>query len=151
PEPSENVNLQPQLPSATQQLPASTIDQPQVNNTLDAKLDLDVEMQKMLLNFCSTVAIQITIQYEQIAQSKGAHSFNLLTFAILFTFAALFVSQSIGKKRPKTSKALQKVGIIVAAASFVFTLTIPFPMGVKLATWAIFALIFLTIVTCNCF
>jgi len=77
------------LESQSSQPPPSP--ESQRNNILDAKPDLETELRKTLLNLCFTVALQITIQYKQVAESEIHKSINLISLAIAAIFASLFV------------------------------------------------------------
>jgi len=135
-----------QLPS---KLPASL--ESQRNNILDAKPDLETELRKTLLNLCFTAALQITIQYKQVAESEIHKSINLISLAIAAIFASLFISQFIGKKIPNASEVFEKVAFFLAATTFSFAIATPFPLSIKFALWAVYFMSLITInAICNC-
>jgi hypothetical protein len=127
-----------------------TINESQRNNVLDAKPDLETELRKTLLSLCFTAALQITIQYKQVAESEIHKSINLISLAIAAIFASLFVSQFIGKKIPTASTVLEKVAFFLAATTFFFAIATPFPLGIKCAIWAVYIMSLIAIAICNC-
>ncbi|KAL9377496.1 hypothetical protein Peur_028831 [Populus x canadensis] len=136
------------LESQSSQPPPSP--ESQQNNILDAKPDLETELRKTLLNLCFTAALQITIQYKQVAESEIHESINLISLAIAAIFASLFVSQFIGKKIPTASEVLEKVAFFLAATTFSFAIATPFPPGIKCAIWAVYIMSLIAIAICNC-
>jgi hypothetical protein len=127
-----------------------TINESQRNNVLDAKPDLETELRKTLLNLCFTAAIQITIQYGQVAESEAHYPIILISLAVVAIFASLFVSPFIGKKIPTASKVLEKVAFFLAATTFFFAIATPFPLGIRCAIWAVYIMSLITIAICNC-
>ncbi|KAI5583019.1 hypothetical protein BDE02_07G124300 [Populus trichocarpa] len=127
-----------------------TINKSQRNNVLDAKPDLETELRKTLLSLCFTAAIQITIQYGQVAESEDHYPIILISFAIVAIFASLFVSPFIGKKIPTASKVLDKVAFFLAATTFFFAIATPFPLGIKCAIWTVYIMSLITIAFCTC-
>ena len=127
-----------------------TINESQRNNVLDAKPDLETELRKTLLSLCFTAAIQITIQYGQVAESEDHYPIILISFAIVAIFASLFVSPFIGKKIPTASKVLEKVAFFLAATTFFFAVATPFPLGIKCAIWTVYIMSLITIAFCTC-
>jgi len=153
---SSNTTSESQSPQElSQQSPTGgrlplTINESQRNNVLDAKPDLETELRKTLLNLCFTAAIQITIQYRQVAESEIHYSMNLISLAIAAIFASLFVSPFIGKKIPTASKVLEKVAFFLAATTFFFAIATPFPLGIKCAIWIVYIMSLITIIICTC-
>jgi hypothetical protein len=140
----------PQSPTGVRELLPLTINESQRNNIVDAKPDLETELRKTLLNLCFTAALQITIQYGQVAESDIHNSINLISLAIAAIFASLLVSQFIGKKIPTASKVLEKVAFFLAATTFFFAIATPFPLGIKCAIWAVYIMSLIAIAICNC-
>jgi len=145
---SSNTTSESQSPTGGR-LPL-TINESQRNNVLDAKPDLETELRKTLLSLCFTSAIQITIQYGQVAEFETQYSINLISLAIVAIFASLFVSQFIGKKIPTASMVLEKVAFFLAATTFFFAIATPFPLGIKCAIWALYIMSLITIAFCTC-
>jgi len=112
--------------------------------------EFETELRKTLLNLCFTAAIQITIQYRQVAESEIHYSMNLISLALAAMFASLFVSSFIGKKIPTASKVLEKVAFFLAATTFSFAIATPFPLGIKCAIWALYITSLITIAFCTC-
>jgi hypothetical protein len=127
-----------------------TINESQRNNVIDAKLDLEMELRKTLLSLCLTAAIQITIQYGQVAESEDHYPIILISLAVVAIFASLFVSPFIGKKIPTASKVLEKVAFFLAATTFFFAKATPFPLGIKCAIGAVYIMSLIAIAICNC-
>ena len=145
----------PARPPPSQQSPTVgrlplTITESQRNNILEAKPDLETELRKTLLNLCFTAAIQITIQYGQVAESEAHYPIILISLAVVAIFASLFVSPFIGKKIPTASKVLEKVAFFLAATTFFFAIATPFPLGIKCAIWAVYMMSLITIAFCTC-
>jgi len=145
---SSNTTSESQSPTGGR-LPL-TINESQRNNVLDAKSDLETELRKTLLSLCFTAAIQITIQYGQVAEFETQYSINLISLAIVAIFASLFVSQFIGKKIPTASMVLEKVAFFLAATTFFFAIATAFPLGIKCAIWALYIMSLITIAFCTC-
>jgi len=145
---SSNTTSESQSPTGGR-LPL-TINESQRNNVLDAKPDLETELRKTLLNLCFTAAIQITIQYRQVAESEIHYSMNLISLAVAAMFASLFVSPFIGKKIPTASKVLEKVAFFLAATTFFFAIATPFSLGIKCAIWTVYIMSLITIAICTC-
>jgi hypothetical protein len=127
-----------------------TINESQRNNVLDAKPDFEIELKKTLLSLCFTAALQITIQYKQVAESEIHKSINLISLAIAAIFASLCVSQFIGKKIPTASTVLEKVAFFLAATTFFFAIATPFALGIKCAIWAVYIMSLIAIAFCTC-
>jgi hypothetical protein len=140
----------PQSPTRARELPPPTINESRRNIILDANQDLDMELMKTLLNLCFTAALQITIQYKQVAESEIHKSINLISLAIAAIFASLFVSQFIGKKIPTASTVLEKVAFFLAATTFFFAIATPFALGIKCAIWAVYIMSLIAIAFCTC-
>ena len=145
---SSNTTSESQSPTGGR-LPL-TINESQRNNVLDAKPDLETELRKTLLGLCFTAALQITIQYKQVAESEIHKSINLISLAIAAIFASLFVSQFIGKKIPTASTVLEKVAFFLAATTFFFAIATPFALGIKCAIWAVYIMSLIAIAFCTC-
>jgi len=66
-----------------------TITESQQNNVLDAKPDLETELRKTVLTSCFTAAIQITIQYKQVAEPEAhyPHQFYFLSYSSYLCFS----------------------------------------------------------------
>ncbi|KAJ6959100.1 hypothetical protein NC653_037407 [Populus alba x Populus x berolinensis] len=103
------------------------------------------EWQKVLITTCFAIALF----FNQIPDSK-LDSMHLLSILVAILFSCLFVSLFINPtKFPKTSKVLGKVAVFLAATVFFIIISIPFPPGVKWATWIIYAISLLVIGICN--
>jgi len=127
-----------------------TIKESQRNNVLDAKPDLETELRKTLLSLCFTAAIQIKIQYGQVAESEDHYPIILISLSGVAIFASLFVSPFIVKKIPTASMVLEKVAFFLAATTFFFAIATPFPLGIKCAIWTVYIMSLITIVICTC-
>ncbi|KAJ6959101.1 hypothetical protein NC653_037408 [Populus alba x Populus x berolinensis] len=103
------------------------------------------EWQKVLITTCFTIALF----FNQIPDSK-LDSMHLVCILVAILFSCLFVSHFINPaKFPRTSKVLGKVAVLWAATVFFITISIPFPPGVKWATWIIYAISLFVIAICN--
>ncbi|KAG6768735.1 hypothetical protein POTOM_027664 [Populus tomentosa] len=145
---SSNTTSESQSPTGGR-LPL-TINESQRNNVLDTKPDLETELRKTLLSLCFTAALEITIQYKQVAESEIHKSINLISLAVAAIFASLFVSPFIGKKIPTASKVLEKAAFFLAATTFFFAIATPFPLGIKCAIWAVYIISLITIAFYTC-
>jgi len=133
---------------ASQQLPPPTMNQEEdpVDNSHDER---EKEWQKVLISKCFTSALQIALHFHQITDSKF-DSLHLVCILVAIIFSCLFVSHFINPaKFPKTSKVLGKVAVFLAATALFITISIPFPPGVKWATWIIYSISLLVIAICN--
>ncbi|KAJ4723576.1 putative GTPase IMAP family member 1 [Melia azedarach] len=109
---------------------------------MDAAAEV-VDWPNVVMGFCFTSAVEIAK-----AKSDLSPSYYPLSFAILLTFLCLFVAKLIAQKFIFASQVLQKVAIFVAATAFVFATTIPFPLPLKCATWALYAVSLLFTAIC---
>uniref|UniRef100_A0A2K1X209 Uncharacterized protein n=1 Tax=Populus trichocarpa TaxID=3694 RepID=A0A2K1X209_POPTR len=109
----------------------------------------EMEWQKTLISICFTSGLEIALHFHQITDSK-LDSLHLVCILVAIIFSCLFVSHFINPaKFPMTSKVLGKVAVFLVATVFFITISIPFPPGVKWATWIIYATSLLVIATCN--
>jgi len=117
-----------------------------VDNSRDEQ---EKEWQKVLISTCFISALQIALHFPQPTHSK-LDSLHLVCVLVAIIFSCLFVSHFINPtKFPMTSKVLGKVAVFLAATVFFITISIPFPPGVKWATWIINAVSLLVIAFCN--
>ena len=107
-----------------------------------------LEWQNVIIAFCFSSAIDITILFAQ-PKSELSPLYCVLSFAILTTFLSLFVSKFIVHKFAAASQVLEKAAAIVAATALVLATTIPYSTKLKYATWSLYAVSLLTIVICN--
>ena len=129
----------------SQQLPPPTMNEEE--ELVNAKQEK--EWQKVLISTCFTSGLQIALYFHQITDSK-LDSLHLVCVLVAIIFSCLFVSHFINPtKFPMTSKVLGKVAVFLAATVFFITISIPFPPGVKWATWIINAVSLLVIAFCN--
>ncbi|KAJ6706425.1 IMAP FAMILY MEMBER 1 putative-RELATED [Salix purpurea] len=82
-------------------------------------------VRESLMNLCFVAAIEITIQYKQVAESEISGYIHLLALAIAIIFACLFTSHFIGKKIPKASRMLEKAAFFLAATTFFSAIATP--------------------------
>jgi hypothetical protein len=126
----------------SQQLPPPTMNQ-------EDEAEQEMEWQKVLISTCFTSGLQIALHFHQITDSK-LDSLHLVCILVAFIFSCLFVSHFINPaKFPMTSKVLGKVAVFLATTVFFITISIPFPPGVKWATWIIYPISLLVIAICN--
>jgi len=132
----------------SQQLPPPTMNQEEeLANMLHAQQEM--EWQKTLISICFTSGLEIALHFHQITDSK-LDSLHLVCILVAIIFSCLFVSHFINPaKFPMTSKVLGKVAVFLVATVFFITISIPFPPGVKWATWIIYATSLLVIAICN--
>uniref|UniRef100_A0A6N2LYK2 Uncharacterized protein n=1 Tax=Salix viminalis TaxID=40686 RepID=A0A6N2LYK2_SALVM len=108
-------------------------------------------IEESLLNLCFVAAIQITIQYKQVAESEIIGYIHLHSLAIAIIFACLFTSHFIGKKIPKASRMLEKAAFFLAATTFFSAIATPFRLRIKCAIWAIYILCLIFILVIQIF
>ncbi|GLU11919.1 hypothetical protein SLE2022_286370 [Rubroshorea leprosula] len=124
---------------------------PLIGNDLESQqFDSDVAQQNLqwqnaILSCCFTSALEISLQFAN-AQSKLPLSFGLVSFAILITFVFLLLAKFISRDHTRVSQELEKVAFLIAAATFCYTTTIPFPIGFKFVIWCIFSVSLLILV-----
>ncbi|GLT26814.1 hypothetical protein SLA2020_018560 [Shorea laevis] len=114
------------------------------------QFDSDVAQQNLqwknaILSFCFTFALEISLQFA-ITQSKLPLSFGLVSLAILITLAFLLFAKFIRRDHTRASQELEKVAFLIAAVTFCYTTTIPFPVGFKFVIWCIFSVSLLILV-----
>jgi predicted permease len=132
----------------SQQLPPPTMNQEEeMVNMFHAKQEM--EWQNTLISNCFTSALSIALHFHKITDSK-LDSLHLVCILVAIIFSCLFVSHFINPaKFPRTSKVLGKVAVFLAATVFFIIISIPFPPGLKGATWIIYAISLLVIAICN--
>jgi hypothetical protein len=132
----------------SQQLPRPTMNQEEeLVNMFHARQEM--EWQKTLISNCFTTGLEIALHFHQPAHSK-LDSLHLVCVLVAIIFSCLFVSHFINPaKFPRTSKVLGKVAVFLAATVFFIIISIPFPPGLKGATWIIYAISLLAIAICN--
>jgi|UniRef100_A0A3N7H4L4 hypothetical protein len=132
----------------SQQLPPPTMNQEEeMVNMFHAKQEM--EWQNTLISTCFTSGIEIALHFHKITDSK-LDSLHLVCILVAIIFSCLFVSHFINPaKFPRTSKVLGKVAVFLAATVFFIIISIPFPPGLKGATWIIYAISLLVIAICN--
>jgi predicted permease len=109
----------------------------------------EMEWQNTLISTCFTSGIEIALHFHKITDSK-LDSLHLVCILVAIIFSCLFVSHFINPaKFPRTSKVLGKVAVFLAATVFFIIISIPFPPGLKGATWIIYAISLLVIAICN--
>ncbi|GLT26818.1 hypothetical protein SLA2020_018600 [Shorea laevis] len=105
----------------------------------------NLQWQNAILSFCFTSALEISLQFAK-TQPKLPLSFSLVSFAILITFAFLLLAKFIRRDHTRVSQELEKVAFLIAAATFCYTTTIPFPVALKFVIWCIFSVSLLIVV-----
>ncbi|KAJ6348247.1 hypothetical protein OIU76_004670 [Salix suchowensis] len=135
-------------PRASSPEPPSGVRHSQRINILDEKPDLEKELRKSLLNLCFVAAIQITIQYKQVAESEISGYIHLHSLAIAIIFACLFTSHFIGTRIREASRMLEKAAFFLVATTFFSAIATPFRLPMRCAIWAIYilSLIFILVI-----
>ncbi|KAB2065547.1 hypothetical protein ES319_A09G096100v1, partial [Gossypium barbadense] len=118
-------------PSAQSQL-SSQLETLRVQNHL--------QWQNAVIEFCFSYALGVSLQYATPLQSSHELPFPmvLLSFRVLLTFILILGGFIINSYCTTTSKALQKIALILAAAAFTHTVSIPLSLELKCAIWAVF-------------
>ncbi|GLT58244.1 hypothetical protein SLA2020_311750 [Shorea laevis] len=153
PSPLYSESLQPSPPSSPNQQSQQPIPQqpPLIMVDLESQQFIsnvaqqNLQWQNAILSFCFTSALEISLQFAK-TQSTLPLSFSLVSFAILITFAFLLLAKFISREHTKVSRVLEKVAFLMAAATFCYTTTIPFPAGFKFVSWCIFSISLLFLV-----
>ncbi|KAK8683390.1 hypothetical protein V6N13_039451 [Hibiscus sabdariffa] len=118
--------------------------QPQLHSQLEASLDVQNHQQwkSGVVAFCFSYALGVSLQFASPDQTDHRLPFPmvLLSFLVLLTFVSTLVAPVVHPKCPMISQALQKVALVLAAAAFCHTLSIPFSIELKCAVWALFFL-----------
>ncbi|KAK9278970.1 hypothetical protein L1049_028552 [Liquidambar formosana] len=122
----------------------------QVATSVLAQAQQNLNWLKIVLAFCFSSAIDIALQSVQ-SHPQLPQTFHLLSLAILFSFASLFVAKFICSKFPIAAQVLEQVSVFFAATAFFLAVTIPFPQSLKCTTWAVYAVCVLTILICHRF
>ncbi|KAK9278389.1 hypothetical protein L1049_027954 [Liquidambar formosana] len=120
----------PPPPSAAGDLETAAVEQkPQPASPVFAGQQ-NLDWTKIILAFCFASAVDIAILSVQI-NSKLPLTFHLLSLAISFTFASIFVAKFTTAKYPVTALVLNQMGVLFAATAFFLAVTIPFPLSLK--------------------
>ncbi|GLT91630.1 hypothetical protein SLE2022_095070 [Rubroshorea leprosula] len=143
PPPPSSPNLE--SPQPIPQQPSFTMVDPESQQSISNVAQQNLQWQNAILSFCFTSALEISLQFAK-SQSKLPLSFSLVSCAILITFAFLLLAKFISREHTKVSRVLEKVAFLIAAATFCYTTTIPFPMAFKFVIWSIFSLSLLILV-----
>ncbi|KAJ4723585.1 putative GTPase IMAP family member 1 [Melia azedarach] len=107
-----------------------------------------LQWQNVVMAFCFTSALEIALLFAQ-TKSQLPVSFYFLSFVILLVFLSLFVAKFVGEEFVFTSEVLEKVAILLAATSFILTITIPLPLSFKFAVWTLYVVCLFIVVICN--
>ncbi|GLT34626.1 hypothetical protein SLA2020_091330 [Shorea laevis] len=148
PSPPSSPNQESRQP-IPQQPPLIMVD-PESQQFISNAAQQNLQWQNAILSFCFTSALEISLQFAK-TQSKLPLSFSLVAFAVLITFAFLLLAKFISREHTKVSRVLEKVAFLIAAATFCYTTTIPFPVGFKFVIWSIFSISLLILVICKYF
>ncbi|KAK5846967.1 hypothetical protein PVK06_003268 [Gossypium arboreum] len=128
--------------------PSPSSPQPQLSSQLHPLLALQnhQQWQNTVIAFCFSYALGVSLQYATPHQSNQHLPFPmvLLSFLVLLTFSLMLGAFFINPYCTTTSNALQKLALLLAAAAFTHTLSIPLSFELKCAIWAVFLLPFLT-------
>ncbi|OMO98112.1 hypothetical protein CCACVL1_04335 [Corchorus capsularis] len=143
---NDNESQQDQSPSAapTWTIPANL----KVQLEATAAAQEHGQWRNAVLTFCYTYALQM-IQFMGTDDHHSNHHSLVVALSVLvlvvFTLllVALFVHQ-ISSSR--ISQALEKVAILLSAAAFCLSLSIPFSFELRCAVWAVFLLALLIII-----
>lgn len=101
---------------------------------------------KFVIGFCFTAALDLLPGQ---IHPQPTITFHLLSQAIVFAFAPLFVARFIGERHQNVTQVLEEVGVFSAATAFFLCITIPLPLILKLTTWVVYGLSLLAISICN--
>ncbi|KAL4298072.1 hypothetical protein GQ457_12G027820 [Hibiscus cannabinus] len=111
--------------------------QPQLHSQLEASLDVQNHQQwkSAVVAFCFSYALGVSLQFTSLDQTDHRLPFSmvLLSFLVLLTFISILVAPFVHPKCPMILQALQKVALVLAAAAFCHTLSIPFSIELKCA------------------
>ena len=91
----------------------------------------------VVIGFCLSSAIDTAILSLQV-QSQLPALFHLFSLAILLAFASIVVSKFINPKFLVTVQVLEKCGVFFTVTAFFMAITIPFPLFLKFASWAVY-------------
>ncbi|PON83622.1 hypothetical protein TorRG33x02_205790 [Trema orientale] len=109
-----------------------------------------IHWPEVVMGFCFASAVQIATLWSQL-QSNFAPIFDVVSTAILLSFATIFVSKYIGSKFPRTALVLEQLGVLFAVTGFFITVTISFPKPLVITTWVVYVICLFIILVCNCF
>ena len=97
----------------------------------------NMEWAEIVIGFCLSLAIDTAILSLQVHSQLPA-LFHLFSLAILLAFASIVVSKFINPKFLVTVQVLEKCGVFFTVTAFFMAITIPFPLFLKLASWAVY-------------
>ena len=97
----------------------------------------NMEWAEIVIGFCLSSAIDTAIPSLQVHSQLPA-LFHLFSLAILLAFASIVVSKFINPKFLVTVQVLEKCGVFFTVTAFFMAITIPFPLFLKFASWAVY-------------
>ncbi|KAK8676941.1 hypothetical protein V6N13_142499 [Hibiscus sabdariffa] len=105
--------------------------QPQSPSQLEPLLAVQdhPQWQEAVIGFCFSYALGVSLQH--MSDHRLPSPSVLLSFLVLLTFIFILAAFFIHPKCTTTSKALQKVGLLLAAAAFCHALSIPLSFELK--------------------
>lgn len=137
----EEQNIQPQASEPN----AFGIDIPPDRDTNDINNPpYHFDWAAIIVGFSLTSAVEIALQSLQ-PQIKLPSLMHLLSLAIIFAFASIFVSNFLSLNYPNVASALKLTAKLSVFAAFFFAITVPFSLSLKLISWSIFGLCLLAI------
>ena len=107
------------------------------------------EWTELMVTFCLASAIDIALVSVQV-NSQLSTAFHLLSLTILLAFASFVVSKFIKSKLLVSAQVLENFGVFFTITAFFMAITIPFPLYLKFASWAVYTISALAILICTC-
>ncbi|EOY33606.1 hypothetical protein QQP08_025327 [Theobroma cacao] len=144
-------------PSNDHESPQAQLPSPAPTPTTASNLKLQLESmlcsqrhlqwQNAVLAFCFSYALGVSLQFVGTDRSNHQLPFPLvlLSFLVLLTFIFIMLAYFIHSNCTRTTQAVERISLLLAAAAFCQTLSIPFPFELKCAIWAVFVLFLLIV------
>ncbi|GFY85695.1 hypothetical protein Acr_04g0004330 [Actinidia rufa] len=108
----------------------------------------NLELPKLVLEFCLTAAIGIASQSVQ-NRKQYPLTFHMACLMMVFALASIVVAKYVHQNYPNGARVLENVGVVFGITSFFFAITTSFPIWLTIISWFIYALSLLTILACN--
>ncbi|GFY85697.1 hypothetical protein Acr_04g0004350 [Actinidia rufa] len=108
----------------------------------------NLELPKLVIEFCLTAAIGIAIQSVQ-DQKQYPFTFHMACLMMVFALASIIVTKYVHQNYPNGARVLENVGVLFGITSFFFSITMSFPIWLTITSWFIYALSLVAILACN--
>ncbi|GFY85699.1 hypothetical protein Acr_04g0004370 [Actinidia rufa] len=95
----------------------------------------NLELPKLVIEFCLTAAIGIAIQSVQ-NRKQYPLTFHMACLMMVFALASIVVAKYVHQNFPNGARVLENVGVLFGITSFLFAITMSFPIWLTIISWA---------------